>query len=92
MSLKKLEKLEKLVKDFVVTIHRLQEENKQLIEEVKNLKNEMRTTCLKFDRAIENLKKMAKLENANQKMESDKSIIRTKIKGILTDLDQIDSI
>ena len=92
MSLKKLEKLEKLIKNYLVEIHKLQEEKKQLKKEVIGLKNVIKSNSFEYERVNESLKKMNHLESVNQKIESDKDIIRSKIKGILSDLEQIDFI
>lgn len=92
MSLKKLEKLEKLVDDYVTAIHKMQEDKKYLAKEVKNLKSELKSLSQKYERANAHLKKITQLENANRKMESEKTLIRTKIKNVLSDLEQIDII
>lgn len=77
--MKKLEKLEKLLTDYVARIHELQAEKTRLDGEVKSLKNEIKSIVSQY-------------EKTNHKMESDKTVIRAKIKNILNNLEQIDFI
>jgi len=92
MSLKKFEKLENLLTDYVAEIHKLQAEKNRLAGEVNRLQNEIKSTVSKYEKANDSLRKLTFLENANKKMQSDKTAIRAKIKDILNNLEQMDFI
>lgn len=92
MSLEQLEKLEELIASYVSETHKLQAGNHHLEREVERLKSEIRASASKHEAVEAKLQKLALLENEKHKVESDKNLIRTKVKGMLEDLEKIESI
>lgn len=92
MALKKMEQLEKLAARYVNKSREILDEKNRLTQEVQRLKEELEAARSEHGALRQDLKELSRLKEANQKMESDKTIIRGKIKRTLDNLGKMDTV
>ena len=87
-----MEQLEKLALRYVTKSREILDEKNRLDQEVQRLKKELEAARSEHEALRQELKELSRLKEDGQKNESDKTIIRGKIKRILDNLGKMDTI
>lgn len=89
MSAESLEKLERLVSEWIETAHRLRRENVRLENELRELRQQVESLTADQRRHQEKLGRLANLEAEQKRWEDDRKQVRKKIRDILEQLHRI---
>ncbi|MFQ5483629.1 MAG: hypothetical protein ACE5ER_12825 [Nitrospinaceae bacterium] len=85
-----LEKLESLIPALLDEAQRLRNENTRLAEEIAHLRQDLSFHAETSDYLNREHGRLSRLEADFQKYQSERTLIRTKVRGLLKNLDRID--
>lgn len=89
MSAESLEKLERLVTEWIEEARRLREDNVRLDNEVRELRRQVESLAAEQSRHEAKLGRLANLEAEQKRWEDDRKEVRKKIRTILEQLHRI---
>jgi len=89
MSAESLEKLERLVTEWIEEARRLREDNTRLDNEVRELRRQVESLAAEQSRHEAKLGRLASLEAEQKRWEDDRKEVRKKIRTILEQLHRI---
>lgn len=89
MSAESLEKLERLVTEWIEEARRLREDNVRLDNEVRELRRQVESLAAEQSRHEAKLGRLADLEAEQRRWEDDRKEVRKKIRTILEQLHRI---
>ena len=90
MSIKKIERLEKLVALTSEMLINLQAEKKTLEQRVRKLENENKAALKQNEEAEGSLEKLKQLKVSHRKLEKDRSTVRLKVQNALQKIEKMD--